>query len=72
VGETPPPEDPQHNLAIKAWNLLSNGMGGLEWAGLPYVCELLGIDEPEVLMARLLTIRAHRKPDNNEDRDHES
>ena len=50
-------------LAIRAWNLLSNGHGGLDWAGLPVVCEHLGIDDPTSLIDRLQVIKTHR-PDS--------
>lgn len=46
-------------MAIKAWNLLQNGMGGIDYAGLPIVCALLGIDDVALLMERLLVIRQH-------------
>lgn len=46
--------------------MLANGMGGLDWSGLPLVAELLGIDDPAALIERLLTIKQfvvqqHRK-----------
>lgn len=46
--------------------MLSNGMGGLDWAGLPLVAELLGIDDLEAFIRQLMTIKTHR-PDKNED-----
>lgn len=60
-----PPTDPGHQVAIKAWNLLTNGMGGIDWSGLPYVCALLGIEDVEQLIERLLVIKTH-KPDKDE------
>lgn len=39
---------------------LRDGMGGLDWAGLPYVCELLGVQDVEGLMHRLLVIKTYR------------
>lgn len=32
-------------------------MGGLDWAALPIVAAMLGIEEPELFVARLTTIR---------------
>ena len=32
-------------------------MGGLEWAALEHVCEILGVDDPELLVIQLATIR---------------
>jgi hypothetical protein len=40
-------------------------MGGWDWAGLPLVCELLGVQDPEALIARLQVIKQH-KPDQAE------
>lgn len=47
---------------MKAYSLLANGMGAFDWAGLPHVCALLGVDDPEALVWRLQTIKTHRKP----------
>jgi hypothetical protein len=44
--------------------LLANGMGGIDWAGLPYVVATLGIDDIEILINRLMVIKAH-KPDED-------
>lgn len=44
-----------------AFNLLANGMGGIDWAGLPLVCGWLGIADVEGLMQRLSVIKLHRK-----------
>lgn len=38
-------------------------MGGLDWAGLPVVVELLGVDDIEALLLRLATIKHHRPPE---------
>lgn len=48
-------------MAIKAWNLLANGMGGLDYAGLPLVAAHLGIDDPDMLLTRFLAIKTHKK-----------
>ncbi|HMQ71350.1 MAG TPA: hypothetical protein PKA84_01610 [Rubrivivax sp.] len=47
---------------MRAWNLLATGAGGFDWAGLPLVCGLLGVREPEMLIERLLIIKTHRPP----------
>lgn len=44
------------------WNYLHNGHGGFDWAGLPLVVALLGIDDVEALMHRLLVIKTHKPP----------
>lgn len=61
-GEEPPQATDDEALAIQAWNHLSNGMGGFDWAGLPTVVHLLGITDIEMLLHRLNTIKAHRPP----------
>lgn len=40
-------------LAVRAWNLL----GGMDWAGIETVCELLGVDDPDTLIAQLVLLR---------------
>lgn len=32
-------------------------LGGLEWAGIPLVCEILGVSDPERLVMHLMAIR---------------
>lgn len=39
--------------------MLSNGMGGIEWAGLPYVVEHLGIPDISLFLHQIKVIRAH-------------
>lgn len=46
-------------LAVAAWNL----MGGLDWAALPIVVEVLGVADPERLLHQLVAIREHEKPE---------
>lgn len=31
--------------------------GGIDWAALPIICELLGVSDPEMLVAQLVMIR---------------
>ena len=50
--------------AIRGWNLLANGMGGLDWAGLPLVVALLGVDDVEAFVDRLLVIKTHKPPED--------
>lgn len=35
-------------------------MGGIDWAGLPTVCTLLGVTDVEDLLHRLLVIKTHK------------
>lgn len=41
-------------LAVRAWNLLG---ATIDWAGVPLVAEMLGIDDLEILVTQLQTIR---------------
>ena len=47
-----------------AFNHLANGMGGIDWSGLPYVVAALGVDDVAGLLHRLLVIKLHRPPAN--------
>jgi hypothetical protein len=39
------------------WNLL----GGIDWNGLPLVCEMFGIEDVEQLVRDLVTVRDFQK-----------
>ncbi len=52
-GGTRQPQPDQLKLAVDAWNIL----GGLDWAGLPVVAELLGVQDIESLIYHLKLIR---------------
>lgn len=41
-------------------------MGGVDGALLPIVCEHLGITDPGLLLDRLLVIRAHKPPKDDD------
>ena len=45
-------------LSVEAWNTL----GGLEWAGLEVVAEMLGVRDIEGLVADLTVIRDFHQP----------
>lgn len=64
-GEDKPTATEDERLAIEVWNHLSNGQGGIDWAGLPFVVELLGISDVEALIHRLKVIKAHRPPEQD-------
>lgn len=61
-----PQPDAMDTLAITAYNLLRTGMGGLDWAGLPLVCEYLGVRDLEGLLWRLEAIQHYRAPQEAE------
>ena len=58
-GEAQPRASDGDELAIRAYNLLSNGMGGIDWAGLDVVAACLGISDIEGLVHRLSVIKAY-------------
>jgi len=35
-------------------------MGGIDWAALPVVVEMLGVTDPELLITQLVAIRDHQ------------
>ena len=43
----------EDTIAITVWNTL----GGLDWAGLPLVAQLHGVEDLDLLVERLVTIR---------------
>lgn len=49
-------------MAIRVFNGLANGMGGLDWAGLPLLCAYHCVNDVEGLLHRLLVIKTHRPP----------
>lgn len=49
-------------IALQAFTLLKNGMGGLDWAGLPYVVEHLGVQDVPALIDALHTIKTYSPP----------
>lgn len=46
--------------------MVANGMGGIDWAGLPAVAAWLGIDDIDGLMHRLSVIKTHKTDDGDE------
>ena len=49
-------------VAQRVYALLSNGMGGVDWAGLPFVVQWLGVHDVDALMDRLYVLKTHRPP----------
>ena len=47
-------------VASRAYAMLANGMGGLDWSGVPLVAELLGVGDLEMFLHRLTVIKLHR------------
>jgi hypothetical protein len=61
-GETLPEATAADVIASRAYGLLSNGMGGIDWAGLPIVAEVLHVNDVEDLIHRLGVIKTHKLP----------
>lgn len=59
-GEDPPEITSDDAMAIRIFNGLSNGMGGLDWAGLPLLVALHDVRDVEGLLHRLHTIKVHQ------------
>ncbi len=59
-GEDSPLCDDAEALALRVFRLLANGSGGINWAGLPYVCTWLGITDVDALFYRLEQIRSYQ------------
>jgi hypothetical protein len=47
------------------WNYLHNGHGGIDWAGLPLIAAVLGVEDVEALIHRLLVIKTHKPPERD-------
>jgi hypothetical protein len=58
----PPRAAPEDYLALDALRMLANGMGGIDWAGVPIVFALLGVEDPEDVIHRMTVIKSHRPP----------
>lgn len=54
-------------MALSVHNLLANGSGGIDWAGLPIVCAWLGVQDVQGLLQRLAVIKTWRKPADRPD-----
>jgi hypothetical protein len=65
-GEDPPIPSHDDAIAIEIWNLLHNGSNGFDWAGLPFVVQLYGVDDVEALVRRLLVIKTHQPPETED------
>ncbi len=42
--------------------MLSNGMGGVDWSGLPLAAAVLGVDDIDALVDAIVTIKTHKPP----------
>ena len=66
-GEHAPTASHADHTALRTWNLLANGTGGIDWSGLPIVAAHLGIADIGGLMDRLEVIKLHKPPADQEE-----
>lgn len=59
----PAPPDFSTTFAIRAWNLMQ---GSIDWQAMDTVTELLGINDIELLIAQLETIKEHGQQSNTD------
>lgn len=62
LGPKSEPLQARNASAIRAWNLLSNGMGGIDWQGFERIAAHLCITDEEWLIESLHAIKSHRPP----------
>lgn len=62
-GEAPPVPTAADTIAMRVWNFLATGMGGVEWCSLPLALDYYGISDVDGLIHRLLVIKHHKRPD---------
>jgi len=43
--------------------MLSTKQGSIDWAGLQFVCDLLGVQDVDLLVRHLMTIKYHKPPE---------
>lgn len=51
-------------MAARARNLLQNGMGGIDWSGLPLVCAYLGVTQIEPFIDALQVLLTYEPPND--------
>lgn len=47
-------------IAFGVYAMLANGMGGLDWSGLPIAAAYFGASDVEALVERLMVIKLHK------------
>jgi hypothetical protein len=65
-GEEPPHPAHEDLVALRVWNMLNNGMGGLDWSGLPLAAAMFDVGDMEDLITRVLVIKGHSPPKDDE------
>ena len=59
-GETPTEPEPLTQQAIQLWNVISNGHGGVDWAGFEFACASLGIEDFELMPTLLASLKNYQ------------
>jgi len=54
AGSDPMPPDPDFAMAVEAWKMMG---GAINWHALDTVAAYIGAEDPEILIASLLTIK---------------
>lgn len=63
VGSNRPKLTVENELVLEAWNL----MRGLEWAAIPCMVEMLGVDDVPGFIFGLVQIREHMRANEKKD-----
>ena len=50
---------------MRAWRMLSHCMGGIDWAVLPIVADMLCITDTQALIEHLTLIKAYKPKETN-------
>jgi hypothetical protein len=45
--------------------MLTTKQGSIDWAGLPFVVSLLGVQDIDTLVKQLMTIKFHKPPEQD-------
>lgn len=61
-GNAEPQPTDDETMALTVFNILKNGQGGIDFAGLPLVTQWLGVEDVAGLLQRLVVIKSYRKP----------
>lgn len=52
--------------------MLSNGMGGIDWAGLPMACAYFGVRDVDGLLLRLMVMKTYDPSAKDDDGNREA
>ncbi len=49
-------------MATKIYHYLKTDGGGIDWDGLEIVCAWMGVQDVDLLLTRLMTIKTYERP----------